>query len=69
MAAGLHIDLPPASLALQKGGKDKQALMAARAKVSTAKGAVMQLKHDLEQMEAQKDLDKKLGGYHICVES
>jgi hypothetical protein len=41
--------------------------MAARAKVSAAKGAVMQLKHDLEQMEAQKDLDKKMGGYHTSV--
>jgi outer membrane protein TolC len=50
-------------LLLQKGTASKVEIAAARAKVSSAKAAVMQLKFDLEQMEGQKDLDKKLGEF------
>jgi hypothetical protein len=46
---------------LQKGTASKAEIAAARAKVSAAKAATMQLKYDLEQMEGQKDLDKTLG--------
>lgn len=49
------------TLRLQKGTASKAEIAAARAKVSAAKAATMQLRFDLEQMEAQKDLDKTLG--------
>lgn len=53
--------IPLAASLLQKKKGSKAEIAAARNKVSDAKAAVLQLKFDLEQMEAQKDLDKTIG--------
>jgi hypothetical protein len=52
---------------LQKKKGSKAEIAAARNKVSDAKAAVLQLKFDLEQMEAQKDLDKTIGEQSIAL--
>lgn len=46
---------------LQKGERDKAKMMTARARVSDAKGVLLQWQNDLTQMKTQIDLDKQLG--------